>query len=127
MYQNQEEIKQIIHDFPDKAIRWLLETPEHDEFLDIIKSGIENKSRREEVEKMGKTMAQVLEARGEARGIELGKITTNQEDIIKLIRLKFDYVPENFIKNIKSTNQIEQLDTIFERIFIAKTIKDVDF
>ena len=26
---NQEEIKQIIHEFPDRAIRWLLETPDN--------------------------------------------------------------------------------------------------
>jgi len=103
------------------------EEPEHEEFLSIIKSSIEDKTQREEVEEMGKTMAQVLEARGEARGIELGKITTKQEDIIKLIQFKFEYVPENFIKNIKSITQIEQLDTIFERVAIAKTIKDVEF
>ena len=25
----QDEIKQIIHEFPDRAIRWLLETPDN--------------------------------------------------------------------------------------------------
>ena len=25
----QEEVKQIIHEFPDRAIRWLLETPDN--------------------------------------------------------------------------------------------------
>ena len=29
MYQNQNEINQIIHEFPDRAIRWLLETPDN--------------------------------------------------------------------------------------------------
>jgi hypothetical protein len=106
------------------------EEPEHKEFLSIIKSGIKDKTQREEVDRMGKTMSQVLrergEAIGEARGEARGKITTKQEDIIKLIRIRFEYVPENFIKNIKSTTQIEQLDTIFERVAIAKTIKDLE-
>jgi len=101
------------------------EEPEHEGFLSIIKSGIKDKTQREEVEKMGKTMSQVLRERGEAIGEARGKITTKQEDIIKLIRLKFEYVPENFIKNIQSITQIEQLDTIFERVAIAKTIKDL--
>jgi len=41
--------------------------------------------------------------------------------------IKFEYIPENFIKNIKSITQIGQLDTIFERVAIAKTIKDLEF
>jgi hypothetical protein len=98
------------------------EEPEQDEFLSIIKNGIDNNSQRKEAEEMVKTMAQVLEARGEARGI----ITAKQDDIIKLIRLKFEYVPENLIKSVKSINQIDQLDAIFGSAAIAKTIDDVE-
>jgi phosphomevalonate kinase len=99
------------------------EETEHDEFFNIIRDSIDDKSQRKEADEMGKTMLQVLRERGEA----IGKITTKQEDIIKLIRLKFESVPENFIKNIQSITQIEQLDTIFERAVIAKTIKDLEF
>jgi hypothetical protein len=41
------------------------------------------------------------------------------------MRLKFESIPETFANNIKSINQIDQLDAIFERAVIAKTIKDV--
>jgi hypothetical protein len=97
------------------------EEPEHDKFLSIIKSSIEDKSQRKEAEEMGKTMAQVLEARGEARGA----ITAKQDDIIKLIRLKFEYIPEVFVNRIKSISQIDQLDAIFESAVIAKTMVDI--
>ena len=110
------------------------EEPEQNEFLNIIKSSIDDNSQRKEAEEMGKTMAQVLEERGEARGEAKGeakgrrleKIETKQDDIIKLIRLRFEYVPENLIKSVKSINQIDQLDAIFERVAMAKTIDDVE-
>jgi len=107
---------------------------EHDEFLSIIKSSIEDKTGRKEAEEMGKTMSQVLQERGEAigeargieKGIEKGKIETKQDAIIKLMRLKFESVPEILVKNVKSINQVNQLDVIFERAVIAKTINDVE-
>ena len=106
------------------------EESEHDEFLNIIKSSIDDKSRRKEVEKMGKTMAQVLEARGEAKGeakgIALGMISAKQNDIIKLLRLRFEYISEDIVKRIKSINQIDRLDAIFERAVTAKTINDIE-
>ena len=78
---------------------------------------------------MGKTMAQVLEERGEARGKAIGEergiIKARQDDIIKLIRLKFEYIPETLVNRIKSINQIDQLDAIFESAVIAKTMDDI--
>jgi predicted transposase/invertase (TIGR01784 family) len=106
------------------------EDSEHEEFLNIIKNSIDNNSQRKEVEEMGKTMSQVLQERGEAigeaRGIEKGTIETKQDTIIKLMRLKFESVPEILVKNVKSINKVDQLDAIFERAVIAKTINDVE-
>ena len=98
------------------------EEPEQDEFLNIIKNSIDDNSQRKEAEEMGKTMAQVLEERGKAEG----KIETKQEDIIKLLRIRFEYIPETLANDIRSINQIDQLDAIFERAVIAKTIDDVE-
>ena len=72
-----------------------------------LKACIDDNSQRKEAEEMGKTMAQVLEERGEARGRVLETIETKQDAIIKLLRLKFEYVPETLIKNVKSINQID--------------------
>jgi hypothetical protein len=106
------------------------EESEHDEFLSIIKSSIEDNTQRQEVEEMGKTMAQVLEERGEARGIEKGiekgTIITKREAVIRLLRLRFESVPDALIRNIKSINEVSRLDEIFDRAVIAKTIKDLE-
>jgi hypothetical protein len=105
------------------------EEPDHNQFINIIKDSIDNSSQRKEAEEMGKTMAQVLEergeAKGEARGEARGIITTKQDDIIKLIRLKFEYIPEILVKKVKSINQIDKLDAIFESAVVGKTINDV--
>ena len=114
------------------------ERSEHNDFLDVIKTNIEDKSRRKEVEEMGKTMAQELIEEGEARGKamgeekgkamgrELGTIEAKQDAIIRLIRIRFEYIPETLANNIKSINQIDKLNTIFERAVIAKTLNDLE-
>lgn len=98
---------------------------EHNEFLNIIKNSIDDLSQRKEAEEMSKTMAQVLEARGETRGEARGKVIAKQDDIIRLIRLKFGNVPETLASNIRSVNQMAQLDLIFDNVFKAETIDDI--
>jgi len=102
---------------------------EHDEFLSIIKSSIEDKTQREEVEKMGKTMAQVLmeegEAKGIEKGIEKGIIMTKQEVLIKLLNGKFNSISQTIVDKINSIHNIEQLDMLFDRAIFAKTIEEI--
>ena len=101
------------------------EESEHDEFINIIRSSIDDKSQRKEVEEMGKTMAQVLEEIGEARGIEKGTIMTKQEDLIKILNGKFNSISQNIVDKVKSINNIEQLDMLFDRAIFAKTIEEI--
>ena len=54
---------------------------EHAEFLKIIETNVTEKSRKEEVEKMGKTMAQVLIEEGKEIGKEIG--TENSRTCLK--------------------------------------------
>jgi hypothetical protein len=70
---------------------------------------------------MGKTMAQVLEA----RGIEKGTIMTKQEVLIKLLNGKFSSIPQTIVEEIKSIYNINKLDMLFDCAIFAKTIEDI--
>ncbi len=78
---------------------------------------------------MGKTMAEVLmergEAKGEARGIKKGLVMAKQEDLIRLIKGRFGSVPGSIAKKIKLTKKTEKLDMLFDLAISADTIDDL--
>ena len=83
------------------------------EFLKIIEANVVESSRKEEIEKMGKTIAQVLIEEGKAEGIELGRklgtVATKQEDLIELMRGKFASFPQALTEKIESMNSFTSL------------------
>ena len=83
---------------------------------------------------MGKTLAQELieegrelgETIGEERGKELGIIIANQEDLIRLLKGKFRSVSQELIEKIKSIQQVDKLDELFDRAIFAKTLDEIE-
>ena len=109
----------------EKLMRFLLafifhrrERSEHAGFLNIIETNVVERIRKEEVEKMGKTMAQAL--------IEEGTVAAKQEDLVKLLRSKFDPFPRTLIEKIRSVHRVEQLDALFDRALTAETVNEVE-
>ena len=72
---------------------------------------------------MAQTMAEYLIEQGEKRGETRAK----REDILKLLRLRFDSVPESIASRITSIRSLSQLDTLFDRVATAKTLDDTDW
>jgi len=48
------------------------------------------------------------------------------EDLIKLTQLKFGIVPESLEKIIKQCKDIEELDKIFTKVALAKSIEELE-
>ncbi|MBI1925209.1 Rpn family recombination-promoting nuclease/putative transposase [Candidatus Poribacteria bacterium] len=112
----------------EKLMRFLLaliyhrrEQEEHAEFLNLVETTVSEKSRREEVGQMGKTIAQAFIEEGK----ELGAVTAKQEAVIKLLRGKFDQSSQTLIEKIASIRQVEQLDALFDRALSAQTLDEV--
>ncbi len=61
--------------------------------------------------------------KGMEKGIKKGKIINLQENIIKAIKLRFGYIPEEMEKRIKSIQEEEKLNTLFD---IALTTDSID-
>jgi len=117
----------------EKLMRFLLaliyhrrEQLERAELLGIIETNVIERSRKEEVEKMGKTIAEALIEEGKELGKELGIIAAKQEDSIKLLRAKFDTLPQTLVERIRSIHEVKQLDALFDLAIAAKTIVEVE-
>lgn len=106
-------------------------TEEHEELRTLVHQHIQETSRKEEGEKMAQTMAEYLieqgEKQGEKRGERRGETRAKREDILKLLRLRFDSVPESVASRITSIRSLSRLDTLFDRVATAKTLDDIDW
>ena len=96
---------------------------EHDELRRLVAQHIEQPSDREEVGVMAQTMAEHLIERGEERGETRAK----QETLLKLIRFRFDSVPESVTNQITSIQSLSRLDSLFERVLTAQTLDEIDW
>ena len=97
------------------------EVTEHDGLFDIIRTNITDRSRREEVESMGKTMAQLLIEEGREEGREEGKA----EFLIRLLQIKFGFVPQDIVEKISSIHHIDQLEALLDCSIRAETLDEV--
>jgi len=58
-------------------------------------------------------------------GLQQGLIKAKQEDIIKLISLKFGRVSEEVEKSILEISDLEELDKLFTKIFLANSLEEL--
>ena len=103
---------------------------EHEELRRLVGQHIEQASDREEVEVMAQTMAEHLIERGIERGIEQGieqgETRAKQEAVLKLLRFRFDSVPESVTHQITRIQSLSRLDLLFEKVLTAQTLDEID-
>jgi hypothetical protein len=75
---------------------------------------------------MAQTMAEHLIERGKAQGIEQGETQAKQAAVLKLLRFRFDSVPESVIDEIRLIQNLSRLDTLFENVMTAQTLDEID-
>ena len=63
---------------------------------------------------------------GKAQGIEQGKIQEKQADVLKILRLRFQAVPESLAGEINLIRSLSRLDTLLEQAVTAKTPDEID-
>ena len=76
---------------------------------------------------MAQTMAEYLMEQGERRGERRGETNAKREAVLKLIRLRFDSVPEAVASRIASIRSLSRLDALFENAATAQTLDDIDW
>ena len=111
---------------------------EQTELTHLLGQHVRQPSDREEVELMAQTMAEHLIEQGKAQGIEQGieqgkaqgieqgKIQEKQADVLKVLRLRFQAVPESLAGEINLIRSLSRLDSLLEQAVTAKTPDEID-
>ena len=99
---------------------------EQTELTHLLGQHVRQPSDREEVELMAQTMAEHLIEQGKAQGIEQGKIQEKQADVLKVLRLRFQAVPESLAGEINLIRSLSRLDSLLEQAVTAKTPDGID-
>ena len=72
---------------------------------------------------MAQTMAEYLIEQGEVRGEAQAK----REAVLKLLRFRFDTVPESVSRRISTMRSLSRLDSLFEDALTVQTLDDIDW
>jgi len=62
---------------------------------------------------------------GLQQGLQQGLIKAKQEDIVKLIKVRFGNVPENVEKLISNINDLEDLDKLYTKAILANSLEEL--
>ena len=76
---------------------------------------------------MAQTMAEYLVEQGIEQGIEQGATQAKQEIILRMIRLRFDPVPESVTSQITRIRSHSRLDSLVENVMTAQTLDEIDW
>ena len=63
---------------------------------------------------------------GETRGEKRGVLKTKREAIIRLMKIRFDSVPETVVKKIKSIRSMDGLNALFDNVALAQSIAEIE-
>ncbi len=114
---------------------------EHNKLLEIVENTVISESKKEEVEKMGKTMAQVLIEEGIEKGmtmaqvlieegIEKGREEGKREglcDAISLgLELRFGVDSLSLMEKVQKVDSLERLELIKEAIRTNKSLEEIE-
>jgi len=101
------------------------EPREHTKLTDIVANVVQDRQRREEVSKMGRTIAQALIEEGMEIGVEKGIIQTKQEVLLDLIRFRFQSIRPEIDDKIRSIQDVDRLTALFRRALSANSINEI--
>ncbi|MBI1926335.1 hypothetical protein HYR99_19080 [Candidatus Poribacteria bacterium] len=66
------------------------------------------------------------ERRGEARGKRLGVLHAKREDLLRILHIRFDVVPEPVVKKVKSIRSLNHLNALLEKAITDKNISELE-
>ncbi|RKU24351.1 hypothetical protein C6503_01035 [Candidatus Poribacteria bacterium] len=61
------------------------------------------------------------------RGIEQGEIRAKRDAVLKLLQRQLGQIPQPFANRINAIQQLSQLDALFEKALVAKSLEEMDW
>ncbi len=106
-------------------------TAEHDELKTLVHQEVQQSTHREEGEAMAQTMADYLFEQGQKQGQILGEkrgeTRARREVLLRILRLKFEDIPEPIIKKVTAMRSLSRLDTLIEKAATTQTLDEIDW
>ena len=84
---------------------------------------IDQRTHGMEVEAMAQSIIEITKEEGETRGETRAK----REDIIKLLQIRFDTVPETVTQKIDRIRSLSRLNSLFEKASTIDTLDEIGF
>ena len=112
---------------------------EQTELRALVNQNIQRSSDREEVVPVSQSMAELLVEQGIEQGIEQGvergrtegraegRTQEKQANVLKILRLRFDAIPESITDEISLMRNPSRLDALLEQAVTAKSLNEIDF
>src|SRR5579864_2278386 len=101
------------------------EAPERANLTQMIDRSIKSEKHRQEVRKMGQTIAEALKEEGHQQGRLEGALTSLQQTLIRQMRKRFGSVPHKVSARIKATKDTNQLETWLDAFATADSIAEI--
>jgi predicted transposase YdaD len=109
------------------------EEPDRSALLEVIQAGARERRQQEEIEEMGRTIAQALieeglqkgMREGEARGEARGALQRSQEILLSLLEEKFGTLSAQVHEQVKAIRDSERLSALIRRILTAHSLSDL--
>jgi hypothetical protein len=73
----------------------------------------------------GEKEMMTLTEKWKMEGLQQGMIEGQKKAILKSIQLKFGRVPEELEKLISDINDLEELDKLFTKVFLANSLEEL--
>jgi len=87
----------------------------------LIETSIQDDDLRQEVSRMGKTIADVLKEEGRVEG----RTEATRSKLFQLLRRRFGELPQGTMDQIERTDDLEQLNAWFDRAITAESLEAV--
>lgn len=101
-------------------------TEEHEDLITLV----DEHTYGMEVETMAQSIIELSEKRGERRGERRGETRgetrAKREAILKLLRFRFNSVPDSVTTGIASIRSLSRLDSLFEQALAAETLDEIN-
>jgi hypothetical protein len=101
------------------------EPGEHAGLQDRIEQSVRSERHRQEVETMGKTIADMFREEGEKEGMQKGKKEGKKEALLSQLRLRFRNLPAETVALVESCDDESQLQAWIDAFAKARTLAQV--
>ena len=65
--------------------------------------------------------------RGIEQGIEQGEIRAKRDAVLKLLQRQLGQIPKSLANRINAIQKLSQLDALFEKALVAKSLEEMDW